>query len=146
MTYGLKIENGDIVRTAYNSGYLYVTDSDKVKQDAAMILTSDTRTSTGLGCQLTEMVGSDSNNMYSTYSNAPVMFTFQARVRTGLERLKQAQRRFQFSQRTAQELIHEIAPVRIWPDRGDPRNFHWTVDILTVDGRANFTMNGRGNL
>jgi len=137
-----KITEGDIVRSNTNTGYTLVSDTPKVKQDVSMVLTTDVRDSTNLGCGLDEVIGSDNDNPASMYGTSPAAFEFQTKVRAGLNRLKAAQKQAQFSQRTAKELIHDIGPVQMWPVDSDSRNFLWRVDIMTVDGRSSFTANG----
>ncbi len=142
MAYTWKIVDGDIVRSNTNTGYTLISDTPKVKQDVAMSLTTDIRDSTNLGCSLDEVIGTDSDNPASAYAVSPAAFEFQTKVRAGLNRLKAAQKQVQFSQRTAKELIHDIGPVQMWPVATDSRNFLWRVDIMTVDGRASFSVNG----
>ena len=125
-----------------NTGYVYVEDLDKLKQDIPMILTTDERASTGLGCSLDEVVGDDRENPSSVYFQAPVAFEFQNRVAIGMNRLRSAQRQYQFSQRTPRELLQDSGAVQIWPDNSDPRNFRWRLDVTTVDSRVSFSVNG----
>lgn len=142
MTKTWKITNGDIVRLPGNTGYYTVEGREKCRQDVQNSLSTDSRDSTNLGCGLDECIGVDADNPASAFSSAPAAFEFQTRVRAGLNRLKATQKQFQFSERTAQELIYDVGPVQIWPIAEDTRNFRWRVDIMTIDGRANFTVNG----
>lgn len=137
-----KIVNGDIVRYYTNTGYVFVEDTDKIKQDVQMVLTTDERSTTGLGCGLDGAIGDTVENPSSVYMQAPVAFEFQNRVRVGMNRLRSAQRTYQFSQRTPKELLYDAGSVQIWPDFEDPRNFRWRLDVSTVDSRSSFQVNG----
>lgn len=137
-----KIVNGDIVRYYTNIGYTFIENTDKIKQDVQMVLTTDERTTTGLGCGLDGAIGSDLENPSSVYMQAPVAFEFQNRVRVGMNRLRSAQRAYQFSQRGPKELLYDAGSVQIWPDFNDPRDFRWRLDVTTVDSRAAFQVNG----
>ena len=138
----LKFQNGDMVRLFTNSGYEYVSDGDKVKQDVALMLTSGVRGSTGLGCGLDEVVGEVGNNPTYAYAQFPIVFEFQTRLRVGLDRFKSAQRRYQFSQRTPKELVYEYTQAEVWIDPVDPRSYRWSVNVITEDGSANFSVGG----
>lgn len=142
MSYTWKIVDGDMVRDVSNTSYATLTDSDKCKQDVRMNLSTDTRDSTGIGCNLDSCVGSDAEHPASAFSFAPVAFDFQMKLQTGMNRLISAQRHYLYGRRTAKELIDSIGAVQIWPIRDDPRNFRWRLDILTVDGRENFSVSG----
>jgi hypothetical protein len=136
MLYTSQIANGDEVRSVTNSGYDLVSGKDKIRQDIHMILTTDIRRTTGLGAQLNDMVGKDTENPALAYTNTPFMFELQMRVKTSMDRLKAAQRRYQFSYRVPAELIHDFSQVQIWPLADDPRNYRWQLDIQTLDGRS----------
>lgn len=143
MAYTLQIEDGDIIRYGTGSGYYLVSGSDKLKQDVKCILSTDIRPVTGLGCGLRHVIGQDVMNRIDSYAYYPAVFNFRERVQQGLEKLKIAQRSYQFSQRTADELIDSIRPVQIYPSSNDPRNYNWRVDIMSIDKASNFTINGR---
>lgn len=142
MTTSWKVVSGDIVRSPNNNGYLTVSDTAKCKQDVQNILSTDKRNSTNLGCGLDEVIGSDSENPASAFATSPAAFEFQTKVRAGLNRLQSAQKQFHFSERTAKEMIYDVGPVQMWPVVDDARNFKWRVDIMTVDGRSSFQVNG----
>lgn len=138
----LKFQNGDMVRLYTNSGYEYIEEGEKAKQDVELMLTSAVRTTTGLGCGLDEVVGEVGNNPMYAYSQFPIMFEFQTRLRVGLNRFKSAQRQYQFSQRTPKELIFDYTQAEVWIDPDDPRVYRWLVNVITEDGRANFSITG----
>ena len=138
----LKFSNGDIVRLYTNQGYEYLSDQAKIKQDVSLMLTSGVRSSTSLGCGLDELIGDDTLEPIAAYSEFPVIFDFQQRVRVGLSRLRSAQRTYQFDQRSPKELIFDFSPVEIWRAAEDPRNYKWKVDVITEDGRTSFSING----
>lgn len=142
MMYTSQIINGDEVRSVGGSGYETVSGKDKIRQDVKMVLTTNTRNTTGLGAQLEDSIGKDVENPASFYTNTPFMFEFQMRVKSALDRLKRIQRRFQYSYRVPAELIHEFTTVNIWPVKEDPRNFRWKVDIITVDGSSKISIKG----
>jgi hypothetical protein len=142
----LKFENGDITRYYSNSTYDYVTEREKVIQDAKLILTTDVRTSTGLGCGLDQLVGKEMFAPISQFSMFPVAFTFQNNVRIGLTRLRDAQHNFLYDQRTLKELIYDFSPVYIWQSSNDPRSYEWKIDILTEDGKSSFSINGAARI
>jgi hypothetical protein len=143
MAYTLQIENGDITRYTTGSGYYLVSGSTKLKQDVKCILSTDIRPFSGLGCSLDASIGEDVMNRIDAYAYYPAVFNFRMRVQEGLLRLQRAQRLYQFSKRTTDELIDTIRPVQIYPSGNDPRNYNWRVDILSIDKAANFTINGR---
>lgn len=143
MTKTLKIKNGDMVRSVFNNGYEMVSGRDKVKQDVNNILTTDVRKTTGLGCDLDELIGMDSDNPASIFSPSPVMFEFQMRVSGGLNVLMSTQKEYLYGSRPSSELIFAYTPVEIWPIGDDPRNFRWRVNISTVDGKSGFTVSGK---
>lgn len=142
MTRTLKITNGDVVRSFNNNDYVFVSDTDKIKQDVANVLTTSIRSSTGLGCGLDELIGSDTENTATSFSIFPVASDFQARVRVGLSRLKKAQQDYLFDQRSPKELIYDFSPAQIWQLIEDPRNYGFSVRVLTEDGKNNFAING----
>ncbi len=144
MLYTSEIVNGDEVRSVTNSGYSLVSGKDKVRQDVSMIFQTDIRTTTGLGSQLDDAIGSDTENPAEAYSNTPFMFELQMRVRTSLERLKAAQRRYQYSYRVPAELIQDFSQVYVTPLQGDPRNYRWQVGVQTIDG-STVTLKGSMN-
>ena len=146
MSKTLKFHNGDMVRSYLNSSYNYVEDKEKVRQDVKLMLTSGVRKSTGLGCGLDEVVGQSVNNPVCAYAQFPIVFEFQTRLRVGLSRLKSAQRRRQIRQRTPGELIFDFTPAEVWMDNGDPRNYKWSVNIITEDGKSNFSIGGAARL
>jgi len=143
MAKSLKIYNGDIVRSYTNNGYVFVNDNEKVRQDVALVLTTDVRPSTGLGCGLDKLIGSDTENTATSFSIFPVASDFQARVRVGLSRLKKAQQDYLFDQRGPKELIYDFSPAQIWQLMEDPRNYGFSVNVLTEDGTANFAVKGK---
>lgn len=136
MLYTSQIVNGDEVRSVTNSGYELVSGKDKVRQDVGMIFSTNIRTTTGLGSQLEDAIGSDADNPAEAYSITPFMFELQMRVRTSLERLKAAQRRYQFSYRVPAELINDFSQLLVTALQGDPRNYRWQIGIQTVDGKT----------
>ena len=142
MSKTLKFTDGDMVRSYTNSSYLYVEDGEKIKQDVALMLTSGVRASTGLGCDLDGVIGKDAENPLYAYSQFPIVFNFQTRIRIGLERFRNQQRKYLFSQRTPKELIFDFAPAEVWIDSSDPRLFKFRVDVLTEDGRTSFSLSG----
>jgi len=142
----LKFQNGDMVRSYLNSSYNYVEDKEKVRQDVKLILTSGVRKSTGLGCGLDEVLGAMDNNPMYAYAQFPIVFEFQTRLRVGISRLKAMQRRKQIRQRTPGELIFDFTPAEVWMQNEDPRNYKWSVNILTEDGKSNFSIGGAARL
>lgn len=134
MMYSPKISNGDEVRLSNNRGYESISGKDKVRQDLAMIFTTDIRDTTGLGGQLDDVIGEDAENPATAYSVTPLMFEFQMRVKSAVDRLKKAQRKYQYSYRVPSELIHDFTEARIWPIIDDPRNYRWEIGIQTMDG------------
>jgi hypothetical protein len=142
MSKSLKFENGDIVRNFNNSGYTYVEDNAKLQQDVKRILTTNIRKTTGLGCSLDEVLGNDIFSASEDFSTYPAVFEFQNRLRSGINNLKNAQRKYLFAQRTSKELIHDFSPAIVWATAEDPRNFKWRIDIVTQDGNGNFSING----
>jgi len=143
MTSTFLMKNGDFVKNTFNTGYVMVEGRNKVMQDCRMVLSTDIRESTGIGCSLDELIGEDSENPAAPYAMSPIMFKFQMRVNGGLNALRAAQRRYLFSQRGSEELINRISPVEIWPDSEDPRNFRWRVFVTTIEGKSSFYVNGR---
>jgi hypothetical protein len=137
-----KIADGDVVRNRATGQYTQVTRKDKVEQDVVNTLSTNVRSSNGLGSGLDAAVGDDQKDPISSYSFVPLLFDFQTLVSSGMERLRRAQRTKQFSQRTSDELIYEISPVQLWPDLQDTRNVRWKLDVTTVDGRASFEKSG----
>ena len=142
MSWTFSIENGDLVRNPATGRYDELSDKYKLDQDVRMVLSTDTRDSTGVGCGLDDVIGKDVADPVSAYLSAPIMFHFQMLVRNGLERLRRAQRTSQYSQRTAAELIYDFSPVSITLDKKDPRNVLWTVYIYTVDSQSSFALSG----
>jgi hypothetical protein len=141
MSKTLKFSNGDMVRMNANNGYELVNGKDKVKQDIELMLTTDIRSTTGLGCGLDEIVGSDTMKDVSAYSLLPVVFDFQTQVRSGMGRLVSAQRAYQFIERTNDELLYEVPPVSVVPSRDDFRTFTWSLTAITESGLS-FSVNG----
>lgn len=138
----LKIVDGDIVRNVNNSSYTYLTGREKSSQDVKSTLTTSINPITNLGASLEQVVGLDANNPISQYSTFPPMFAFQTRVEIALRRLKIAQRKYLYAQRTTDELINDFTDVQIWAVRNDPRMFGWRVGITTVRGEASFQITG----
>lgn len=134
MSWTFKIENGDIVRAPYNNGYLQLEGSAKLKQDVEMCLTTDIRSSSGIGCGLDEVIGKDVMNPVSSFMQFPAVVEFQSRVTSGMNRLKRILERTLLNYRSQSELIVEVSPVQIWPMDDDPRNYRWRVDILSGSG------------
>ena len=142
MSKTLKWEDGDMARLYTNSGYTYVEDGDKVRQDARLMFTTSVRRSNGLGMGLDEVVGSVDADPNEAFAQFPIAFEFQSRVRVGLVRLKQAQRKYQFGVRTPKELIYDFSPASVWIDPQDPRQYKWRVDIITEDNNSSFSISG----
>ncbi len=142
MAYTTKIIEGDEVRNISNTGYELISGKEKVSQDISMVLSTNIRKN-GLGSELEDSIGTEAENPAFVHSNTPFMFDFQMKVRSAMVRLKNAQRKYQYSQRTPKELIHEFSHVRIWSIKDDPRNYKWQINIITIDGRSNFSVNGR---
>ena len=142
MTYTYEISNGDLVRNQATGVYNRIQRKDKVWQDVEMTLSTDVRTGSRIGCGLDAAVGKDQFSASASYSPTPVMFEFQTLIASGLERLRRAQRQYQFSQRTADELIYDFSPVQMWQDLSDMRTIRWKVNVNTVDSRGSFSMNG----
>lgn len=140
--YSSKIVNGDEVRSIGNSGYESVSGKNKVRQDLAMIFTTDIRDTTGLGGQLNDVIGEDAENPATVYSVTPLMFEFQMRVKSAVDRFKKAQRKYQYSYRVPSELIHDFTAAQIWPIADDPRNYRWEIGIQTMDGASSFVLKG----
>ena len=69
MSWTFKVENGDIVRTAYNNGYEELDGLAKLKQDVEMVLSTSIRTSTGIGCSLDDVIGMSTMNPMGAYPN-----------------------------------------------------------------------------
>jgi len=134
MSWGLKIENGDLVRTSYNNGYEEVIGLAKLKQDVEMVLSTSIRPSNGIGCSLDEVIGKSVMNPMSSYMQFPAIVEFQTRVMTGMSRLRYMLSSTQVDYRTTDEQIFEVSPVQIWPMSDDPRNYRWRIDILSVSG------------
>lgn len=142
MSKTLKIINGDVVRSFTNQGYSYVSETAKARQDIALMLTSSIRTITGLGCGLDDLIGSDPTNEISQYSIFPILFDFQTRIKSGLNRLKSAQRNYSYAYRTPKELIYDFSSAEIWQTPEDPRNYKFRVDVITDDGSTRFSVGG----
>ena len=142
MSKTLKFTRGDMVRLYTNQGYAYVEDNVKCKQDVGLILTSGVRNTTGLGCGLDELIGDDTLNPVQSFSEFPVIFDFQQRVRVGLSRLRSAQRQYLYDQRPPKELIFDFSPANIWRSAEDPRNYKWKVDVITEEGKSSFSISG----
>jgi len=142
MTTTLKMYNGDIVRNFSNQGYEQLSDTDKLRQDVAMSLTSDVRPLTGVGCGLDQLIGTDPTNEISQYSMFPIMFEFQTRVRGGLNRLRSNQRSFNFANRTLKELIYDFSAAEVWQTPEDPRSYKFRVDVISEDGSTQFSVGG----
>jgi len=145
MSKTLKFQNGDMVRS-YTNSYHYVEDNEKVRQDVKLMLTSGVRKTTGLGCGLDKAVGKMSGDPSASYATFPVVFEFQTLLRTGLNRFKSMQRRSLIGQRTPGELIFDFTPAEVWAENQDPRNYKWSVSIITEDGRSNFSLGGSARL
>ena len=131
MTWGLKIENGDLVRTAYNNGYEEVQGLAKLKQDVSMTLATTIRPSTGIGCSLDDIIGMAVANPISAYMQFPAVVEFQTRVMSGMSRLKYYLNNTQVIERTTEEQILEVSPVQMWPMNDDPRNYRWRIGFLS---------------
>jgi len=138
----LKFTDGDMVRLYTNTGYEYVEDREKGYQDVALILTTDVRVSTGLGCGLDKVIGKDTMAQTNALAQFPAVFDFQNSLRIGLSRLKNAQKAYMYGQRTPGELIYDFSPAEIWAENEDPRNFKWSVSIITVSGRDGYSLAG----
>ena len=145
MSKTLKFQNGDMVRL-YNNSYHYVEDNEKVRQDIALMLTSGIRKTTGLGCGLDKAVGKMNSDPSIAYSTFPVVFEFQTLLRTGLNRFKSMQRRTLRGQRTPGELVFDFTPAEVWSENQDPRNYKWSVSIITEDNKSNFSLGGSARL
>lgn len=143
MTTTFKIYGGDVVRNTASGLYSTLSNKDKLNQDVRTMLATNIRTVSDQGCGLDMAVGKDQKNPVSSHVSTPVMFEFQLLVRSGLERLRRAQRRYMFSQRTTSELIYDFSPVQVWLDQHDPRTVRWKVDIKTIDGRSSFSVGGK---
>ena len=142
MSKTLQFINGDMSRIYTNQNYYYVEDNAKVKQDVGLMLTSGVRNSTGLGCGLDSLIGDDTLTPISAYSEFPVIFDFQQRVRVGLSRLRSVQREYHYDQRPPKELIFDFSSVNIWRAAEDPRNYKWKVDVITEESKSSFSING----
>ncbi len=142
MSKTLKISGGDISRVYTNNGYTYVEGGDKVKQDVRMVLTTAVRASNGLGCGLDEVVGMTDADPHENYAQFPIALEFQNRVRVGVTRLQLAQRKYQFSTRSPQELIYDFSPAEVWQEPSDPRSYRWRVDVITEDKNSSFSVAG----
>lgn len=142
MSKTLKIYNGDIVRNFSNQGYETLENTDKLRQDVAMSLTTDTRSSTGIGCGLDQLVGSDPTDEIAQYALFPILFDFQTRVRAGLNRLRSNQRSFNFANRTLKELIYDFSAAEVWQTPEDPRSYKFRVDVISEDGSTQFSVGG----
>lgn len=134
MSWSFKIENGDLVRTAYNNGYEELEGLAKLKQDVEMVLSTSIRTSTGIGCSLDDVIGMSTMNPMGAYMQFPAMVEFQTRVMSGMSRLKYYLTNTQSRERATEEQILEISPVQLWPMNDDPRNYRWRVDVLSLSG------------
>lgn len=141
MSWTLKVENGDVVRLASNTGYEAVRGKDKLRQDAKMVLTTGTRRD-GIGANLDEIVGRSVDGEPDLGWSSPALFQFQQRVRNSLSRYRFMQRNYQFNRRTPQELMSSFSPVNIWVDETDPRKFRWRVDFFTLGNRPAFSLGG----
>ena len=138
----LKFINGDVVRSDDGYGYSFISGKDKIRQDVECIITTDIRRSNGLGCSLRSILGKDTMAYTSAYTQYPAVFDFQKNLYNGLNRLKSAQKYYQYSTRTPDELIFDFSPVRVWFSDQDPRQFEWNIDVFTIDGKSNFTLGG----
>jgi len=143
MLYTTQIVDGDEVRSVGGSGYELISGKDKVRQDINMSFTTDIRKTTGLGSQIEDAIGQDSDDPATSFSDVPFMFEFQMRVKESLDQLKRAQRKYQYSYRVPSELIHEFSAVQIWAIKDDSRNYRWEVGIQTVDGTSGFSVKGK---
>lgn len=144
MSRTLKFVNGDMVQSDDGFGYAFVSGKDKAVQDVECIITTDVRPTTGLGCGLRAILGEDTMAYSAAYTQYPAVFDFQRSLYNGLNRLKSAQKFYQYDTRTPDELIFDFSPVRVWYSDQDPRNFEWSIDVFTVDGKSNFTVGGEG--
>ena len=106
------------------------------------MITTDIRNSTGLGCGLSGLIGSDTMAYTSSYTQFPAIFDFQRNLYDGMNRLKSAQRYYQYDIRTPDELISEVAPVKVWYSDQDPRSYEWNLDVFTVDRSSTFRVGG----
>lgn len=143
MSRTLAIENGDVVRSLTKEQYQFIDGKNKARQDVAMILTTDIRNDTGDGCGLDRVIGSKIDRRGFAYMQGSIILNFQMRIQAGLNRFIKSQRSYHYSQRTKDELIQEVGSVQVWKIPDDPRNFRWRVDVITVDGGANFYISGR---
>lgn len=142
MSKTLKATSGDIVRTFNNSGYTFVEDTDKCKQDVAMVLSTSVRSSTGLGCGLEELIGKDVLYPISAYGEVPLLFDFQNKLRWGLNRLIATQKSVQYEVRTPKELIFDFSPAVTWRAAEDPRTINFELTVVTEDSRGTFSLGG----
>ena len=146
MSKTLKIYNGDIVRNFANQGFETLENTDKLRQDVAMSLTTGIRATTGVGCGLDDLIGSDPTQELSQYSLFPILFDFQTRIRSGLNRLKSAQRSYNFTYRTPTELIYDFSAAEVWQTPEDQRTYKFRVDIISDDGSTRFSVGGGASI
>lgn len=130
----LKFVDGDMERLVGNNGYTFIEGKEKLQQDVEMILTSDIRATTGLGCGLDKVIGQDTMSYSSSFTVYPAVFDFQQRVILGLSGLRGAQKSYQYGDRSSEELVYDFSPARVWYDNVDPRNFNWAVEVYSVAG------------
>ena len=142
MSKGLKFVNGDIVRNFTNTGYAYVEDKEKCRQDVKMVLSTDARESTGIGAGLDATIGTDVENAVAPFLLFPAAIEFQKKVRQGINNLKKAQRLYQYRQRPDTELIDRFSTVQVIPHQDDPRNYDWRIEVYTVDYTSSFPISG----
>jgi hypothetical protein len=134
----LKVSNGDIIKYNTTDGpYQTLYGRDKLVQEIKIILSTSVRKSTGLGCSLNDLIGTDTQNPASGFSLLPVAFEFQNRIKVGLQRLKDSQIKNGFLYRTSAELIKSFTTAKLFPAGDDPRNFYWSVDIFSKDYKNN---------
>lgn len=142
MSKGLKFENGDIVRNFTNTGYETVENNTKLRQDVKMTLSTNPRASTGIGADLSDVLGTDLDNPVNAFLQFPAAVLFQRRIREGLQNLKKAQRLYQFRQRPDTELIDSFSTIQVIPHSDNPTNYDWRVEIYTVDYVTSFQLTG----
>lgn len=137
----LKWKDGDMVRDSRGYGYATLSGLEKTKQDVSMVLTTDTRRSTGIGCGLDSIAGVDSMSEMSEYAMMPIAFDFQSKVKNGINTLIINQLQYDYSERGLDEIIQTFTPVGMEKDYEDPRDFTWSIDVRTESGSA-FTLSG----
>jgi hypothetical protein len=142
MSWEWKVENGDIVRTAQNTGYVRVEGKDKLKQDVTNILQTAVRADTGLGTSLGTALGAHVAGEPDLAYGTPAMFKFQRLLTSGVNKFRVAQRKYLFSRRTPDELLDDFSPLQV-SGTDDPRVFRWRIDFYTMGNLPNFALGGQ---